>query len=252
MSESDDYSRFVRPAADEELHQSPPAAVAMGTSPEDGLPMMVALPNLDKSPPLTEETLVCVADKRSFVVRTPQDGNVLVSFKPDEVTTLPNGSYVVSTEEFMARVNLTFPSRAIVGDDETHYSSIGDLTNYIERIDVCVGPELRRVVVVEPVRPQCYHYLRMQTDLAADRDARFYVRACMSQRDSEGEYYSVRDTLISACSLRSPRHIASEQVLDDFDQSKIAAARAREQMEEFDVDQELANQKPGALGVLGG
>jgi hypothetical protein len=105
-------------------------------------------------------------------------------------------------------------------------------------------------LAVEPIRPECAHYLRMQTDLAADRDHRFIARACMKQRSDDGEYYSVRDTLVAACNLRSPRHFESEQILDDFDQKKISDARAREEMEEFDVDKELEAQQ-GKLGVLG-
>lgn len=253
MSEGDDYSRFVRPAADEEIHQSPPAAVGIGTSPDDGLPMMVSLPVLDQSPPLTEETLVCMADKRSFVVRTISDGQVLVTFKPEEVTTIPSGDYVVSEEAFMRKLNEAFPEQRAKTDEacRLRVSSMESLEDHIECVYVRSGLRLVPHVVARPIRPACIHYLRMQTDLAADRDARFFARACMLQRDSEGEYYSVRDTLVSACNIRSPRHFESEALLDDFDQKKIAEARSRQNMESFDVDAELAKEKPGSLGVLG-
>lgn len=106
------------------------------------------------------------------------------------------------------------------------------------------------VIRVEPVRPECLHYLRLQTDLAADRDARYLQRACTQQRSEDGEYYSVRDSLIAACNLRSPRHYPSEALLDKFDDDKMNQAREREQMEEFDVDKELAAEG-ASLGVLG-
>jgi len=109
-------------------------------------------------------------------------------------------------------------------------------------------------VVVEPIRPQCAHYLRQQTDLSADRDHRYYARACMAQKTEDGEYYSLRDTLIGACSIREPRHLESEiAILDKFDEEKMLEAQTKSEMEEFDVDKALAEEaRNGGLGVLGG
>jgi hypothetical protein len=227
----DDYGRFVQPRAEEELHQSPPAAVAMGTSPDDGLPMPVALPNIDSAPPLTEDTLVCMADKRSFVVRD-YEGCVLATFTPAVVTRLPNGLY--ATAIVAASDKEPWPKWWGRRNAEAHLH----LRN--ERI------------VVDPIRPECEHYLRMQTDLAADRDHRYIARACRAQRAEDGEYYSVRDTLVSACNMRSPRHYESEALLDKFDEALISRERAREDQESFDVDAELAAELAKSdLGVLG-
>lgn len=229
----DDYERFSQPRAEEELHQSQPAPIAMGTSPDDGLPMQISTRNFDKSPPLSEETLICMADKRSFVVRD-QDGSVLVSFTPAEVSRLPNGEYFVEMEHLHRKLSAVGVKPWIAEED----------CPQVRR-----GGVLCAVAHVEPIRPECVHYLRMQTDLAADRDARYLQRACMKQRSEDGEYYSVRDSLIAACNLRSPRHYPSEALLDKFDEDKVSQARERDQMEEFDVDEALLAE--GGLGVLG-
>lgn len=247
----DDYEKFAQPRAEEELHQSQPAPVAMGTSPDDGLPMQMSSRNFDKSPPLNEETLICMADKRSFVVRDP-DGSVWVSFTPAEVSRLPNGEYFVEVDAMLKKVNaglsdLELDAEGAVLDRLDHLGALPhDLMLYTRRNGAMVA-----VVRVMPVRPECHHYLRMQTDLAADRDARYLQRACMKQRSEDGEYYSVRDSLIAACNLRYPRHYPSEALLDKFDEEKVSQAREREEQEEFDVDKALAAEGAG-LGVLGG
>lgn len=247
----DDYEKFAQPRAEEELHQSQPAPVAMGTSPDDGLPMQMSSRNFDKSPPLNEETLICMADKRSFVVRDP-DGSVWVSFTPAEVSRLPNGEYYVEVDALRAKIPALTTAETLRAALKA-YVTLGSTPPrpvpqelYVRRDGAMVA-----VARVEPVRPECLHYLRMQTDLAADRDARYLQRACMKQRSEDGEYYSVRDSLIAACNLRYPRHYPSEALLDKFDEEKVSQAREREEQEEFDVDKALAAEGAG-LGVLGG
>jgi hypothetical protein len=227
---SDDFTRFTTPRADEELHQGVEAPVVMGVSPEDGLPMQVAQRNFDKAPVLSEETLICMADKRSFVVRW-EDGSIRAEYAPFQVKRLENGEYYVPLS-----------SEALAAFDRTDHAVLRQGDN-----PVCV---LR----VEPIRPECAHYLRQQTDLSADREGRYYARACMAQKTEDGEYYSLRDTLVGACSIRSPRHLESEvALLDKFDEEKMSEALNLRSMAEFDVDKELAEEaRKGGLGVLGG
>lgn len=227
----DDYDKFVRPTAAEELHQHSPLPVVLGTDPTDGLPAQVTPRNFDKSPPLTEDTLVCMADQRSFVIRNV-NGYIKQAFASPSVRRLPNGDYCVEADRLTQLTQLEglFERR-----------NEGGLS----------------MATVEPIRPACVHYIRMQTDLAADREARYIVRACAMQRDETGEYYSVRDSLISACTLRAPRHYESEQLLDVFDADKIAQAKIRLEEEAFDIDQALEAEKTsstsggGKLGILG-
>lgn len=103
-------------------------------------------------------------------------------------------------------------------------------------------------VVVEPIRPACQNYLRQMTDITADREHRFIQRACLAQRSETGEYLSLRDGAVFACSLRSPRDLKSEALLDDFDNGKMADEQKKQEMASFDVDAELAKQSLGVLG----
>lgn len=228
---SDSFERFTTPRADEEIHQGVEAPVVMGISTEDGLPMQVAQRNFDKAPPLSEETLICMADKRSFVLRHEWDGAIQLSFEPSEVKRTPRGDYYV----FMSAEQL----KALPDD---------------KLLIIHDGESTRRALQVEPIRPQCRHYLRQQTDLSADRDARYIARACMAQKTEDGEYYSLRDSLIAACTIREPRHLESEiAILDKFDEDMMRAALNVRRMEEFDMDKALAEEaRNGGLGVLGG
>lgn len=227
---SDDFTRFTTPRADEEIHQGAGSAPVLGISPEDGLPMQIAQRNFDQAPPLNEEALICMADKRSFVVRW-EDGSIRAEYAPVQVKRLPNGEYYVP---------LSF--------EELNAFELED------RITMYQGRSSVWVLRVEPIRPACVHYLRQQTDLSADRDGRYYARACMAQKTEDGEYYSLRDMLIGACSIREPRHLESEiAILDKFDEEKMGEALNKRRMEEFDVDKELeAEARSGSLGVLGG
>ena len=231
---SDDFTKFTTPRADEELHQGVPVPVVMGISPEDGLPTPITERNFDKAPPLSEDTLICMADKRSFVVRHALTGAVLKAWPPSAVSRLPNGTYVVVAPQFG-----TPDSDALRECDESKFFNL--MLGAIEYLRV------------EPIRPECDHYLRQQTDLSADREGRYYARACMAQKTEDGEYYSLRDTLVGACSIRAPRHLESEiLVLDKFDEEKMSEAQNKRSMEEFDVDKALAEEaRNGGLGILG-
>jgi hypothetical protein len=254
---SDDFERFTTPRADEELHQGVEAPVVMGISTEDGLPMQVAQRNFDKAPALSEDTLICMADKRSFVVRHA-DGSIWASFDRALVSQTPKGEYYVTEDAFFAKVKpAAIPSDLGLRDRASRLLNrlwdIAALDLKAHGLLMEVGGSTR-FVRVEPIRPQCQHYLRQQTDLSADRDHRYYARSCMAQKTEEGEFYSLRDTLIGACSIREPRHIESEvAILDKFDEEKMSEALNVRSMEEFDVDKELAEEAArGGLGVLGG
>lgn len=228
----DDYQKFTAPGAGEELHQSHVSTFAMGTSPEDGLPTLIAPQHFDKAPGLSEETLICMADKRSFVIRDV-NGVGMLSFQPEAVSRSPNGRYFVTS--------------AVLADQLLKKKTT------VEAVYGAAGAVMAQTAVtfeVEPIRPECKHYLRSMTDIASNRDGRFYQRACMAQKSEEGEYYSLRDARVDACNIRSPRHIESEALMDAFDAELMAAARERSEMEDFDIDQELAKEQ-GKLGVLG-
>ncbi len=224
----DDFGKFTGPRPDEEIHQGSEVPVTFSIDPQDRLPVPVTMDNEDCPPPLAVDTLVCMEDKRSFVIRN-SDGSIHLTFAPEEVSRRPDGEY------FVPKGKLSYDS----------YSALLDAGNILS------GPS-GPVVRVEPIRPACQYYARLQTDISADRSRRYLSRSCMAQRSETGEYYSVGDAAIYACSLRSPRHLESEQILDDFDELKVQQANEKIQAGLFDVDQALAQENlSGTLGVLG-
>lgn len=234
-----DYSRLTQPRAEEELHQSPESPMVLGDDPKDGMPAFIPTQNMDTAPPLSEESLVCMADKRSFVIRHKVTGAVLVSFTPDEVTRLANGWHVAKPPEGMLFARDPFPQLTIAG------------------VEIIVqATEIDGVwqIYVEPVRPACAHYLRMMTDISADRGRRFIGRSCMAMRSEDGEYTSLRDAMVTACTLRSPPHYESEALLESFDEQLKLAGIASLPQNEFDVDAALDNERPSppsAGGIFG-
>lgn len=212
---SDDYSKMIAPRADEELHDGRESPVVMHLDPKDRLPARVAQANFDTPPGLSPENLVCMADTSSFVTRDDR-GEIRYTFRPDQVVRGQNGLYYYLPED-------------------NSQSRVGLLV-----ID-------RFAIEVEPVRPACKHYLRQMTDISTNRESRFIQRSCLAQRSETGEYVSLRDSALYACTLRSPPHIASEKLLDDFDAGKMAEERKRQEMASFDIDAELAG---ASLGVL--
>src|SRR5580692_5602682 len=157
MSE-DDFSKFTSPRPNEELHQGSEVPVTFGIDPNDRLPVPVAPDNEDRPPPLAVDTLVCMEDKRSFVIRN-SDGSIFASFAVEQVSRSANGEYSVKKE--------------LVTDDQ--YVAI-------ERSGGVVNGAAGPMIVVEPVRPACLHYLRLMTDISADRSRRFLTRSCMAMK----------------------------------------------------------------------
>ena len=244
---SDDFGKFTAPRPDEEMHQGSEVPVTFSIDPSDRMPLPATPDNEDRPPPLAVDTLVCMEDKRSFVIRN-SDGSVYISFEPQEVSRLPNGEYFVEIPVLMRAVNAAYPGREDYDQPKENFTSLG----MSERLGIYVGD--RTVARVEPIRPACAHYARLQSDISADRSRRFLSRSCMAQRSETGEYYSVGDAAIYACSLRSPRHLESEQILDDFDALKVQQANEKIQAGLFDVDKALAEEDASperTLGILG-
>lgn len=241
---SDDFSKFTAPRPDEELHQGSEVPVTFSIDPSDRMPVPATPDNQDRPPPLAVDTLVCMEDKRSFVIRN-SDGSIWERFDPAEVQRLPNGD-----GDYFVEYEVTGEKRPAFRTEDAKARLVGHLMKTAQGSPFLESGiiHLRDVVIVEPIRPACAHYLRIQTDISADRSRRYLTRSCMAQRSETGEYVSVGDAAIFACSIRSPRHLESEQILDDFDALKVQQANERVQAGSFDVDAALANE---GLGVLG-
>ncbi len=181
-------------------------------NPTDGLPRQVVPTSvkLAQAPTLRLDNLICMADTSNFVVRNHY-GLVVATYSPDRVRRFPDGRYYVET----------------LDPDED---------------------DLDRITLVEPIRPQCQHYVRQLVDFPDDPDFKAYIRLCSARRTDSGEFLSVRDMAVFACELREPRDPVSEQIMDAFDQSLLAAARQAAEI--FDVDAALTQE--GAADLSGG
>lgn len=116
---------------------------------------------------------------------------------------------------------------------------------------VTVEGEITLRVAVEPVRPACKYYARQHVDFPDDPDFRANLRLCTARRSDAGEFLSLRDMSVFACSLRDPRDPVSEALLDARDDELLTLAKKRE--DKFDLDQALtgdAASEPAPAGTV--
>jgi len=168
-----------------EEYQPSPIKKVMGA---DGMPQQVA-PDAGKSdiPPLSCETLVCMADTSLFVKRN-QYGEVHSQYAPDQVVRKPNGKWYYRAQQ------------------EEGYEELQE---------------------VEPIRPACRHYVRQLTQFDLNPEQQKISRLCAARRTTEGTFMSVRDRAVWACTMREPQGLSAGKLLDDFDDKKIAEGKQR-------------------------
>ncbi len=172
----------------------------------DGMPTIAPI-DPDYVPPLSTETLVCMGDFSKFVVRD-SFGFVVTEFSPDRVERAPTGEYFVLLQK---------------DRDEP-------LLPLFKAVHLAIGvgdPALPCRFVVDPIRPPCRHYVRKQMPMEEAHDHRYVYRLCSARRTTEGTFMSVGNTAVWACSMREPRDVASEKVLDDFDAQKVKEGQER-------------------------
>lgn len=193
---------------------APPDAIGM--DPEDGIPKQIPSTAIEDSraPALSVARFVCMADTSEFVIRGLW-GEVLQRFEPAKVTRAPDGRYRAQTCH--VHVQLRPPGQP----------------QYVE---------------VEPIRPQCQHYVRQLVPWPDNPDVKRCQRYCAALKNEQGELLSLADQEILACEIRVPRTEDDEQI-DDFDQLIISRG-AQAEDDEFDIDEAL--RKEGNLGILGG
>lgn len=81
---------------------------------------------------------------------------------------------------------------------------------------------------VEPVRPQCKHYVRQVSTFEANTNNRIHLRLCAGRRTTEGTFMTVRDAAIYACSMREPRDLSTEEsIIETFDEQKVRDGKNR-------------------------
>ena len=89
------------------------------------------------------------------------------------------------------------------------------------------NPETKIKSKVEPIRPPCKHYVRQMVSFEFNADHDSIKRLCSARRTTEGTFMTVKDTKVSACDMRDPKHIDSEKLIDDFDEKKVKQGQER-------------------------
>lgn len=162
------------------------------TTAADGLPSYTTMgDNSDAHvPALSCASLVCMEDTSSFV-RRDSYGRIQESYDPDQVERRPNGLYYLKV---------------------------------LSDFDRAAG---RPSSKVEPVRPRCRHYVRQLVPFDGVATSRMHLRMCSGRRSTEGAFMSVGESAVWACSMREPRDLESEKLLESFDEQRIREGATR-------------------------
>ena len=179
---------------------------------------------------------------------------VLAEFKPEEVTRGADGSWRVTVDTAIDKLergrrwpedfNLLRPRlrpmdvvrlvlHACAMRRTIGRSAVGVL--FDERV---LGDYSRGWVVVEPHRPPCRHYIRQRSQFSLNPQHKDYYRLCALRRTTEGAMMSVKDWGMWACDGRDPRDLETEKQIDDFDEMKEEQGTEREYINIFNVSPE--------------
>lgn len=185
------------------------------------------------APPLTPDTLVCIADTSKFVFRD-EWGEVLLEFEESEVHRAPNGRWFVTEIEIARKANAVGLARHWCSELNVPWFDDAQMFErfYEDR------PGLQRIEI-EPIRPACKRMARHMTDLEGASHVVSVERLCTAMRDEQGALYSLRDTQMFACELREPRDPRTEARLEKFDDGKIRLGLLRVEEEGFVLDEDL-------------
>jgi hypothetical protein len=229
-------------AFDEEFEATPMQAVKG----PDGLATLPDKTAPSEIPVLNKETMVCMADHSKFVIRN-RWGEIIATFEPLEIDVAPNGGYRVDTKLAIERADEAL--KAAEGGrrvGETDPLLLGALASKFVRIDdgdsVSEGYGVQpprhsdEWFEVEPIRPECRHYVRQLLPPNHIENAKLgeMHRACAARRDTAGAFMQLANTGMLSCSIRSPRAPESEAKLHEFDALKIRQGQEREHVNMFE------------------
>lgn len=217
---------------DEEFRPGPDVHV-MGV---DGLPVTVDKTQASDIPRLSTKTLVCMGDFSKFVVRD-QWGMVKFIVDASTVQRMPNGAWTVSgaalLELFRDSLIEFRKSKDISTDGPYGSSDEVVLERFLHWSYGDNFPIEDGMVVVEPLRPPCRHYVRQRTSFALNAQHQSQLRLCSARRTTEGTFMTVRDTGIWACDMREPFDLETVAELDAFDKMKIEQGKHVEHLPMF-------------------
>jgi hypothetical protein len=242
------------PDAEDEFHpfdevydayQPGPALRSMGP---DGLVQTIDTTSESDIPALSTESLVCMGDYSKFVVRTHW-GDIVATFEPLEVERAPDGRWRIKLERAMALSKLVIAQRRkVLGqllktiDAPTVNANVSDASDLQVFLGMMQAPGSPDRVMdafwlpVEPIRPQCRHYVRQKGTFHLNAAHKKYYRLCAARRTTEGTFMTVSDSGMYACDMREPYDVASAALIDDFDQLKIAQGAKREHLPIFQTN----------------
>jgi hypothetical protein len=204
---------------DEDFKPSP----ALRVSGPDGLPLTVDQTTQSDIPALSKDTLICMGDFSSFVVRDQWRAE-LYAFPPSDVERAPDGRWRISIEKVIERCRpLIAECRAALGVTVANFT---DEQLILSWFHTNYHSGTAGFLVVEPKRPPCRHYVRQ----AIDREI---YRLCAARRTTEGTFMTVRDLSVRACDMRDPYDPALSARLDEFDEMKIEEGAHREYLPMF-------------------
>lgn len=213
---------FDRGHPDDALYEAfSGAPVGMAEDPQDGMPKPVIDTQQAYAPPLALDTMVCLEDRRQFVVRERQWGEIQGVVEPQHVVRTAGGKYRATAN----RINW------LSGDS---YRATGDHVQ----------------LEVFPIRPKCRHLARQLCDIQGNEDEVMMERCCTARRDSGGEFLSLMNQQVIACDMRDPYDEASVRYLDQFDDRKIRlGAERRAQGAGYDLSR-LVDEPDDLEGVV--
>ena len=185
-----------------------------------------------------------MGDYSKFVCRTHW-GEIIATFEPSDVERSPDGRWRVKLEKAVEQSKLAIGAYRKKVDALYRNSSAVNAGQVAQASDAQVFLQMKLApgdgsvavdpfwLAVEPIRPQCVHYVRQKGTFHLNAAHKKYYRLCAARRTTEGTFMTVSDSGMYACDMREPYDVTSAQLLEDFDQLKIAQGATRQSLPIF-------------------
>lgn len=214
-------------AEDETAEAFPVEQIAIGISPEDGMPVPVDVPMEDAfAVPFTYDTQLCVEDARVYVEIFKNEFEQFgwrVHWDKDDERPMPQwrkGGVSV----FLLDLDLQDQYSVDSGKENERRSF--DPDDVQERWGLKVAKAAEGWVPVRPVRPVCRFYKRQVLNskfnvAPGEFGSQEIFRLCTARRSNGGAFMSLKDSGIFVCDLRDPPDPRSSAEQDDKDLVKL-------------------------------
>lgn len=232
---------FKRGALDEQATMRPSdqwadmfngRAAPIITDPNDGMPRPADMPASDIAP-LSEDTLVCMADERTWVEMFEEE----INEDPARLVIIEK-SWVGSKESHYARhfwgymrsrfdaegvpvVRMRFEPKSVVERFGFKWARLDSADTPADKAQPTT------MVAVRPIREACSRYKRQLAGADDLAGVTTIWRYCEALRTVGGAYLQVNDEAIYACELREPRDPSTEASIRAFDERKMRQGKER-------------------------